>query len=632
VEVAIATKHSQWLEVPEQTSAETLKSLHKWIINRLRYVTKNGEKGMLEVPWPIPAETACYEGGTCSAQLYEEYNTKSEIQVVERPDEIAESIQYYRSWKAARVEQAERARVRKEHGPRMDETGRIDGAGFMLGIQFNVHAGKSGLKPTPTAEEIGKYALEKTARLGPQPFRACAIKELGGKVRVATIHTAAQMHAARVLSQRTLGALKRIGMFKKILKGEKTELKRDTHSALARLFSADLTAATEYLRFDVNRTVIDALAEALSWTELEKEAAQNIMGPQLCDIDNVLMTTRQGGLLGLGLSWSVLSLVNAFCATRYAAEETLEICGDDLIGLWTPKEIASYRKYLIRVGLKSNITKEFVGLKGGVFCERMVTAKWNSRKGYDMARGGNDCGIAEASGARGDFGGINTAGTIGDLHKLANTIGYHRHIKALAQSTWKRKGGRCGDLPAHLTNEILLGAIKHGTISKTKCARNPMYKLERYNYEPYTTPLKPKGKAVLVRDLIVDLTTWHGVDCALSGVANPYKKEAVSSMKHRRLIIGLSKNQSEVSCKKLCLAAAAAKHLPSWARRRIILLIKSSSFNSGRTRRRIYDCAGERPCEWLSVATAGELYPRGTSLQSGKIRPPKWRSQLASQD
>jgi len=83
------------------------------------------------------------------------------------------------------------------------------------------------------------------------------------------------------------------------------------------------------------------------------------------------LTTR-GEHMGLGTTWTILSILNAFAGYQASSDNgTFEICGDDLIGLWTEAERYKYKKWIERLGLVLNEKKSFLGVRG-VFCEKLI--------------------------------------------------------------------------------------------------------------------------------------------------------------------------------------------------------------------------------------------------------------------
>jgi len=77
--------------------------------------------------------------------------------------------------------------------------------------------------------------------------------------------------------------------------------------------------------------------------------------------------------MGLGPSWVILNLINAFSSWRAgASRHSFRICGDDLVGLWPQHVIDAYKRNMRLMGLVINEPKSFTEKGYGVFCERIV--------------------------------------------------------------------------------------------------------------------------------------------------------------------------------------------------------------------------------------------------------------------
>jgi len=204
------------------------------------------------------------------------------------------------------------------------------------------------------------------------------LKELGYKVRVVSKSSAKRLaisEAFRVPLLAKLSKLRAIGL---PLRGEEQRLpirlpptwvssessgkRRDQLVVL----SADLTAATDYLRM----SLIVALARAVGIPE------DLISGGT---IDGLVI--QMGTLMGIPCSWPTLSAVHFwFCIMIGAPPKTFYMKGDDLMALWPRWLVNRYHKLLGPVtGMPPNIQKSFVSTNHhlrGVFCE----------KGYQFSR------------------------------------------------------------------------------------------------------------------------------------------------------------------------------------------------------------------------------------------------------
>jgi len=86
-------------------------------------------------------------------------------------------------------------------------------------------------------------------------------------------------------------------------------------------------------------------------------------------------TTVRGCHMGLGSTWTILSLLNIWAAFNAGAPKgSYKVCGDDLIGLWPRDVVEEYERLIRQIGLKLNRSKSFYG-SSGVFCEKLVLSK-----------------------------------------------------------------------------------------------------------------------------------------------------------------------------------------------------------------------------------------------------------------
>jgi len=215
---------------------------------------------------------------------------------------------------------------------------------------------------------IPEYSLTRKAylRSGVQELRPHPLEEMGGKIRVVTLHPAEEVQCARTLTKLWLRGLKRCVVTKDMLTGKEVRLERQTGNS--RMFSADLTAATDYIDHSLARHIGLKLCEVLHREE-DVPLVEKIFSPKRLPSGD---TTACGVHMGLGPSWVILSLLNGFSAWYAGArKETYRVCGDDLVGFWPRTVISKYTTTLERLGLVVNHSKSFVG-RCGVFCERLV--------------------------------------------------------------------------------------------------------------------------------------------------------------------------------------------------------------------------------------------------------------------
>jgi len=206
------------------------------------------------------------------------------------------------------------------------------------------------------------------------------------------------MHLGKCLSAETIPILEQHRWFSEGLWGRVVEIKGPGEI----VYSADLTAATDEITFDRASAVVSGLSIALNWTQERRAAALAILGSQALESDkdwsDRVMTTC-GVYLGLGISWTVLSLLNAFAAWSSSEHPSLRdksfgICGDDLKALWDHDRADRYEANLEDLGLRVNKRKSFRARRG-VYCEKLV-----SKDNLGKSRTTLVCGIREAAGAK----------------------------------------------------------------------------------------------------------------------------------------------------------------------------------------------------------------------------------------
>nr|WLK77410.1 RNA-dependent RNA polymerase [Suillus luteus narnavirus 2] len=228
-------------------------------------------------------------------------------------------------------------------------------------------------------------------------IKAIAIEELGQKVRVASLHPAALAHFSRNFLERIMPLLKRLGATKKILRNEPVRIKG---SPGCKIYSADLTAASDFIDHNLGRSVLEGICDALDVEPITKSAVMKCIGPMELENGD---TTRTGAHMGLGTTWSILCILNHWCASNAGPQTSFSICGDDLVAAWTPHQVAIYENSIRRVGLVLNKAKSFYG-ESGVFCEQFVTIKRETQN-YRLYESIALPRLAEITAARGTISG-----------------------------------------------------------------------------------------------------------------------------------------------------------------------------------------------------------------------------------
>jgi len=216
------------------------------------------------------------------------------------------------------------------------------------------------------------------------PVAMTAITERGLKIRVASKHPPYVAHYSRCVSRHLLPFLKDLKWARDSLRGD-GDISLVNKDPEAQLFSADLSAASDYIDHNIGQATLRGLLEGLELPQAEIETALRCLEPMaLHTVQNEQLhvdETTRGAHMGLGTTWTVLSLLNAFCGFQASDNwKSFKICGDDLIALWTPDQVATYKRWINRIGLVLNESKSFYG-PSGVFCEKLLV----------MRKDGNGC-------------------------------------------------------------------------------------------------------------------------------------------------------------------------------------------------------------------------------------------------
>lgn len=185
----------------------------------------------------------------------------------------------------------------------------------------------------------------------------CALPERGWKVRVITrspgLVVAKNHQVRRVLYKQ----LQRIRGVRESLMGPPLRLPVKSGGAKRKVYSADMSGATDTLRHDT----LDLLASFAGVDPLELHRELKVNGRDY----NV------GCPMGLPNSWCFLSITHASICRVVDPGGSWYIRGDDLIAYWTEGMWSLYRWLCDAVGFKLNIPKSFIAEKRGCFCEEL---------------------------------------------------------------------------------------------------------------------------------------------------------------------------------------------------------------------------------------------------------------------
>jgi hypothetical protein len=424
--------------------------------------------------------------------------------------------------------------------------------------------------PDPEKVLAEYLRLSDPSRNPPTPLRPLPIREMGGKIRVATLHHALEVQVARRLTQVLLRRIKGLLTIKDVLAGG--EITVNTKVPGVKLYSADLSAATDYIPHEVAETVADVLAQKLSLPHDYHVSLKRVWGPHT-DLSTGQIT-RRGVHMGLGPSWVLLNLLNAFAAWEAGRRPNdHRICGDDLVGLWTRSAATQYETTIQDLGLVVNKSKSFFGGRG-VFCEKLlsvvngkVSTKSSCRPENPDPRRSVDAylRLRPKGVCRGTRGYIRTRPERDNMYSLyhernlssakhatAVDVGHLSHLTGakLAAGISKNFLAVCDDL-AQVENEPLAadtvsrllpqkfkapGKVRHGGNGRgviplggiVALAEGKLAFASRPSYRPHKELLddlfvlkpltnKPKDGWISVQDMLIEDMTAHRIKDALNG-------------------------------------------------------------------------------------------------------------------
>jgi len=228
----------------------------------------------------------------------------------------------------------------------------------------------------------------------PPLLRPITVPELGGKVRIATMHPAVLVYTARDMTSRLLPGIRHLLPLRDVMGNRPIRI--TSTGPRAKVYSADLSKATDYMPHKVAQAILLKMAEIMEIESHESAAIKVILGRQTVnDEQGTPLVTKGGVHMGLGLGWIALNIVNMFAAYKAGVPATsFAVCGDDLCGYWTQKNIQAYEHTVSSLGLVINKEKSFIG-DAGVFCEQFVRVV-----SPQTAESMSYCRLAEATAAK----------------------------------------------------------------------------------------------------------------------------------------------------------------------------------------------------------------------------------------
>jgi hypothetical protein len=357
--------------------------------------------------------------------------------------------------------------------------------------------------------------------------------------------------SARTIARWCIAHLRHIRTNRGMLRNESIRMTSDKPHVVA--YSADLSKATDHIS---NATAGRVLAQVLKSTGAPmwmRAAVPKITGEmELGGVgggwEGKLLTV--GALMGLGPSWTVLSLLVDFAASQNASHDTYAVCGDDLVACWTRKQCDLFEKALISIGLVPNKQKSFRGT-GAVFCEQFGRLSNNNGrwelKMRPMIRLGEASGVKSIEGRRGHL----VADELRDIAEGRTRPRWHRTL-LLVRKLAGRTAKRCA-----LTNEHLApGLIREGgggmgqATGRTACVflsggptstavlKKSTYEKQRSAARRQALELAPTDDAgERIRETMAKLTAYENAVDEIKGAWRlRCKQKPLRSKEHRKRI------------------------------------------------------------------------------------------------
>jgi hypothetical protein len=233
-----------------------------------------------------------------------------------------------------------------------------------------------------------------------------AVSKPGGGHRIVTICNAGLVHSLAPVNGLLLRIIKQFPECRSNLEGKDpcSYLRVADDSIKCECYSADLTAASDHIPFAVAKAINEGIWRALNIAPYDplRKLMNLASGPvsfvsfdqtkcpgRAPDLSNMIIPhlySQRGLLMGMGLAWPYLNIINCFASRRSRdfrgsvarkerhSRDTL-IAGDDLFGYWTRRRILRYESIMRRLDLKLNKTKTYKSPHTGLFTENIIEVK-----------------------------------------------------------------------------------------------------------------------------------------------------------------------------------------------------------------------------------------------------------------
>jgi len=231
---------------------------------------------------------------------------------------------------------------------------------------------------------MSRFVARSAARLSDQPLehRVCSVPERGWKQRIVSAPPAYASVAGTILNKALLSALRKEPRCRAFLCGDRRlAIKEATRLWFpgALVVSTDLTTASDRLPLDFVKAIVDGIiAGWKGLPDIWAKALRALTGPQLLRYPwGQVLNSERGVLMGLGPTWSVLSLAHmcwvdysaSVVKARYYGFRSTSLAGDDLIACWPPRLFHCYNDVVHSCGGSFSKGKMYVHGNGGNFTE-----------------------------------------------------------------------------------------------------------------------------------------------------------------------------------------------------------------------------------------------------------------------
>jgi len=410
IKETLQTWHTPGPDIPEPT----LDSIYIYTRSVMERTNRGVAQDPTEKVIPLVSRKACAERSTKMGGVTAELVDQVEK---ERKAEYRRQLfpGYHHLWTVTtaprRWEDHPSGKVMEYHARTKEEGG---------GTPFTLSAVDHDLlRSGATEEELYHHSLDRTLDEDlPLTAVPVGIPEWGCKTRIASKHPAHEVHISRIIGQNLVQGLKRTPAARDTLNGRPLQLRNHVKS---RLYSADLSKATDNIPHKAAEAVAWGIIHALCLPAKHALALLRMCQPH----ETRLGATEKGIHMGLGTSWTILSLLNMWAA-RHSPTNSYGICGDDLLGLWTPDQILDYEAQFRSIGVPVNKQKSFYGVRG-VFCEQLYEVEI-TQPGY-VARVVPTVKLGDASAKRG----ITSGEELARLRQITQDASSTKPVQRLAQ-------------------------------------------------------------------------------------------------------------------------------------------------------------------------------------------------------